>query len=247
MGDSDEAFEYWQERGEDYDAKYEEPTTVLQREKRARLSAALELAPFGDDGATVGEIGVGSGRLFARLPETVTRTVGVDFSAAMIRAAREREQSVAYVQATAESLPLRTNSLDVLFCLGVVGHMESEAVPRAIEEMARVVRPGGTLILSFANARSPFRRVRRAYLAARSGTHYSTYSPTFVRQLLDDAGYSVRTRRYLTYSTGLLDSKANLRVAAALDRTLGTNDRLGPLAMTWVLSARRSERRSTDL
>jgi len=236
MADADELWEYWRKRSDSYEERYVDPSTVLEREKRVRLATALELAQL--DGAdTVGDLGVGSGRLFAHLPDNVSQIIGVDFSAPMIQGARENISNVAYVQGTAESLPLRTGSLDVLFCLGVVGHMNSDAVPAAIDEMARVLRPGGSLILSFANARSPFRRLRRVCIAARSGTHYTTYRPEYIEEILRQAGCHIRSRRYLTYSTGLLDTQANLWLAAVLDNHLVTNDLLGPLAMTWVVQA----------
>ena len=44
-----------------------------------------------------------------------------------------------------EALPYKDNLMDLVVCINVLGHIQS--VPKALEEMERVLKPGGLLIL----------------------------------------------------------------------------------------------------
>ncbi len=134
---------------------------------------------FPDDGpayaAAVGELGLragdrvldagcGTGRALTPLRAAVGPSgvvVGADLTPAMltaaVRAGRDRAGRLMLTDVTA--LPLRSGSLDAVFAAGLVAHL-----PRPEEnlrELARVVRPGGTLAL--------FHPIGRAALAARQG------------------------------------------------------------------------------
>lgn len=134
---------------------------------------------FPDDGpayeAAVGELGLrrgdrvldagcGTGRALRPLRAAVGPSgtvVGVDLTPAMleaaVRAGRDRDGRL--VLADVAVLPLRSASLDAVFAAGLVAHL-----PRPtddLRELARVVRPGGTLAL--------FHPIGRAALAARQG------------------------------------------------------------------------------
>jgi SAM-dependent methyltransferase len=63
---------------------------------------------------------------------------------------------VAFVRATAEDLPLATSSVDVIVCRLVLPYTDNA---RALAEIARVLRPGGALLLKFHHARFYFREL----------------------------------------------------------------------------------------
>ncbi len=54
-----------------------------------------------------------------------------------------------------EALEFPDNFFDAVICMGVVEYVENDA--KAIQEMARVVKPGGTVIITIPNQRSPYR------------------------------------------------------------------------------------------
>jgi SAM-dependent methyltransferase len=60
------------------------------------------------------------------------------------------ESRVAFVRAAAENLPLATSSVDVVVCRLVLPYTDNA---RALAEIARVLRPGGALLLKFHHAR----------------------------------------------------------------------------------------------
>jgi ArsR family transcriptional regulator len=101
-----------------------------------------------DDQWTVGDLGCGSGHVAQALAPFVSRVVAVDGSHEMLEAARARlgdEQNVEFHQGELESLPLASGSLDGVV-LGLVLHYVPDPVA-VVREAARVLRPGGRLLI----------------------------------------------------------------------------------------------------
>lgn len=116
------------------------------------------------EGDRVLDAGCGTGRALAPLRAAVGPSgvvLGADLTPAMLQAAvaagRDREGRLLLADVTA--LPLRTESLDAVFGAGLISHLPDPA--ENLRELARVVRPGGTLAL--------FHPIGRAALAARQG------------------------------------------------------------------------------
>lgn len=141
--------------------------------------AAVWDSRFPDDGpayaAAVGDLGLragdrvldagcGTGRALTPLRAAVGPTgvvVGADLTPAMleaaVRAGRDRDGRL--LLADVAALPLRSSCLDAVFGAGLIAHLPNPA--ENLRELARVVRPGGTLAL--------FHPIGRAALAARQG------------------------------------------------------------------------------
>lgn len=96
----------------------------------------------------VADFGSGTGNAAEILAPYVRRMVLIDQSEPMLRAAREclaEYDNVEYVHAKAQSTGLDTASADAATCILVLHHLEEpDAVVR---EMARVVRPGGKVLI----------------------------------------------------------------------------------------------------
>ena len=100
------------------------------------------------------DVGCGAGILLQQIARRGYRTIGTDYSRAMIREARsicdmELRPRVQFVQGDVERLPFADSSLDFIICLGVVTYLRSEV--KALSELSRVLIPNGTLILSVVN------------------------------------------------------------------------------------------------
>ena len=96
----------------------------------------------------VGDIGCGTGQLTETIAPHVRRVVAVDASPDMLDAARTRLHDAPNVdlrQGDLESLPLQDGELDAAM-LSLVLHYAPEPA-RALEEVARVLRPGGRLLI----------------------------------------------------------------------------------------------------
>jgi ubiquinone/menaquinone biosynthesis C-methylase UbiE len=93
------------------------------------------------------EVGVGSGVSFAHYPTTVTELIAVEPEPHLRELARDAAASarvpVTVVDGTAEHLPLDDASVDAAVLAGVLCSVPDP--DQALQELARVVRPGGEL------------------------------------------------------------------------------------------------------
>ena len=153
----------------------------------------------------VGDLGCGTGSLSATLAPFVARVVAVDASAPMLDAARERlgalvvpptdgagtprvaassernrQRGVVLRQGELESLPIADGELDAALLSLVLHYVPDPA--RAIAEAARVVRPGGRVLVvdMLPHARDEYRQSM--------GHVWQGFTPAQVTQWLDAAG-----------------------------------------------------------
>jgi ArsR family transcriptional regulator len=113
---------------------------------RFQLAAFSALA---DAGWTVGDLGCGTGQVSATLAPFVGRVVAVDSSAAMLQAAKKRLQrfdNIDLRRGELEALPIDDERLDAATLMLVLHHVPDPA--RALAEVARVVKPGGRVIVA---------------------------------------------------------------------------------------------------
>ncbi|MEW2163745.1 class I SAM-dependent methyltransferase [Streptomyces sp. NPDC007084] len=115
-------------------------------------------------GDRVLDAGCGTGRALPPLRAAVGPAgvvVGADLTRGMLEAAVRagRDSDGRLLLADVAALPLRSESLDAVFAAGLIAHLPNPV--DNLRELARVVRPGGTLAL--------FHPIGRAALAARQG------------------------------------------------------------------------------
>jgi SAM-dependent methyltransferase len=94
--------------------------------------------------ATVLELGAGTGKLTRLLAAKFDRVTAVEPDEGMRRLFVENLPDVELLDAAAEEMPLADGSLDAVFAAECFHVFDAE---RAIAEIARVLRPGGTLVL----------------------------------------------------------------------------------------------------
>ena len=98
-------------------------------------------------GRDVLEVGCGTGLLLRHIRAFARSARGVDLSPGMLEKARARGLDV--VEGSATALPFADASFDVACSFKVLAHVRD--VRRALDEMARVVRPGGHVIAELYN------------------------------------------------------------------------------------------------
>jgi ubiquinone/menaquinone biosynthesis C-methylase UbiE len=131
---------------DDFSRRYELGRSAGYHALVDELEAGL-VAAASASGGRVLEVGCGTGLILDRVAATRRRVAGVDLSRAMLAKARARRHPVA--QADALRLPFADGSFDVACSFKVLAHVP--AIREALAEMARVVRPGGTLVVEFYN------------------------------------------------------------------------------------------------
>jgi ubiquinone/menaquinone biosynthesis C-methylase UbiE/DNA-binding transcriptional ArsR family regulator len=145
------------------------------------------------------DLGTGTGRLLELFAPLYARAIGVDASAAMLAVARANLDRAGLTSAQVrlgdiQHLPFGRNSFDVVTIHQVLHyHFEPE---RAIAEAARVLRPGGRLlIVDFAPHDLEF--LREQYAHRRLG-----FAAETVTQWLEAAGLDVTMQRSLQPEPG---------------------------------------------
>ncbi|MEQ8763347.1 MAG: methyltransferase domain-containing protein [Planctomycetota bacterium] len=116
----------------------------------------LEHARLGA-GQSVLDVACGTGVLSRAARELIRdgRIVGLDASEGMIAVASRRTPEIEWCHGRAEELPFEDGTFDRV--ISQFGIMFFEDIPRALDEMIRVTKPGGRVVVAFWDslARSP--------------------------------------------------------------------------------------------
>lgn len=145
-------------------------------------------------GSVVLDAGCGYGRILRRILDEApaSRAVGIDSSASMIRETQARLQSrFAGARAELESIPFADATFDYIVCVGVVMHVRNDEA--ALHELARTLKPGGTLVLSFNSLLSPFSllAVLNNRLIRRQDSRFAARRPRYYIERLRASGLTI--------------------------------------------------------
>lgn len=143
---------------------YEDPAVpVASGEARSLRQARMladALGPAGPDrpAATVLDVGCGDGSAAATAARVLNghRIVGVDWSQDALRRAAPRLSQVVRGELTGGGLPFASGSADAVLFSEVVEHLVDP--DSALDELHRVLRPGGHLMLSTPNLAAWYNR-----------------------------------------------------------------------------------------
>jgi 2-polyprenyl-3-methyl-5-hydroxy-6-metoxy-1,4-benzoquinol methylase len=212
LAPSDSLREVYERRGADYaqpvvpDPSLDRKFAVLCEEIRAQLPANAFL-----------DAGCGDGRFLAALPtlgSVPERVVGVDIADSILATARLATAASGLqpelVRGNLERLPLGDSEFDLVVSIQVLEHLLDPAA--GVRELGRVLRPGGTLLLSTDNrarrltqALNGPRWLVAALLGKRNHREkhdfpHRTFSKTELVGLLSDAGLVVERTRTFRFS-----------------------------------------------
>lgn len=133
------------------------------------------------------DVGCGDGVLSVRLAAAGADVTGLDADPHMLVAARERCETsgevVAYVEGDILSLPFADSSFDVVVAVTVLCFVRDSE--RAVQEMARVLRPGGRLVIGELGRTSLWAAKRRVlgWLGSRTWRNAIFRSASELKQL----------------------------------------------------------------
>lgn len=121
----------------------------------------------------------GTGRYSAYLAGRGHAVVGVDSSPDMLAVGRERLPHSAFLVGSLDNLPVPDRSAELIVCALALAHLRELGAVMA--EFARVLRPGGHLVISDAHHELVFRRISREGAHRDRRTGAGRHLPTHAR------------------------------------------------------------------
>jgi ubiquinone/menaquinone biosynthesis C-methylase UbiE len=121
---------------------YDEPGNQLIDVEQSIVRAILDGLPRG----VALDAGCGTGRHSAYLASLGHSVIGVDSSGAMLERAREKVPAGEFHEADLHDLPLPDDHVDLVVCALALMHVP--VLEPVLAELVRVLRPGGSLVIS---------------------------------------------------------------------------------------------------
>jgi len=184
----------------EYEARYPRrfPPGLIEPPRREMMQSLLERAGRRAGGGRLLDVGCGGGHFMAAAVACGWRPIGTDLSREACTAAR-RTAGVPVTQADADALPFRTGALDAVALVNVLDHTTRPLA--VVREAARVLRPGGLLIVRVPNGAF---HAAWAGLLGRLGPlvrwrgwdaypilHVFAFGPAALRRLVERGGFEV--------------------------------------------------------
>lgn len=187
-------------------------------------------------GGNILEAGPGTARFSVPLCQKQNRMTLLDISAQMLEVARQKIEAAGvgasiddYVQGSIYELPFDDAQFDHAISLNVFNHLKQPG--DALRELARVIRPGSTLLFNYANLQSWYwpaaRRINRRSTAVGQEVFSVWERPASVRRHIADAGLDLVASRGHVHMPRELERK--LGAALPIVRLLDAVSRRAPL------------------
>lgn len=187
----------------------------------------LELASV-EEGMRVLDVGCGDGALTRKLHARGGEAVGIDSNAAMIAAAADIGGGY-FLVANGERLPFADGTFDLVVAITVLCVSERRDI--LLSEMARVLRPGGRLVIGELGAWSWWAMLRRirGWFGNTLWRKAHFFTPRELEKHIRHAGLEVAKMRYGVYYP---PSPTVARLCAGADRF--TAQVLGPFGAAFL-------------
>ncbi len=226
---------------------------------QAQVKIALEMLPSGR--GLILDLGCAAGAEIQAFLNLGFRVVGIDYSSQMLRFARQRygtSDGVNLCRADAEALPFSSGSFDHVVCLGVFEYLSTYDL--CLDEIHRVLRPGGRVIISVPSRVSldrishgffrlvaiPIWRAMKRMMGKRSsgqplGRRWNLCNPWQFPKKLRDHGFTPEHHAFsgfLLFPLGTVWPKAEARLFAFMER-FSKSRLLGWTLSQYLVSARK--------
>ncbi|MDP6390874.1 MAG: methyltransferase domain-containing protein [Alphaproteobacteria bacterium] len=185
-----------------YDRRWAFYVEATLRETLRRLDPA--------PGERVLDVGCGTGALLSAMSQIFPglELVGIDPTPEMLAVARSKlGGSVELVLGAAEDLPFGDSSFDLVISTSMLHYIQRPA--DALAEMARVLKPGGRLVITDWCDDYLACRICDFFLRKLNPAHFDTYGGDDCRRLMNDAAFeAVEVERFkINWLWGLMTAQ----------------------------------------
>lgn len=158
---------------------------------------------FAQPGEKILEIGFGTGHCLVSLARAVGssgRVTGLDISDGMLAIARQRLQSEGLAERADLHLGdaakldfIEAGTLDGVFMSFTLELFDNPEIPRVLQEIHRILKPGGRLaIVSMTKTNPPGVAVRMYEWFHEKMPNYADCRPIFARQSIEQSGFAIQ-------------------------------------------------------
>jgi SAM-dependent methyltransferase len=156
---------------------------------RALLSALIEQCEMA---APIADLGCGPGHVTAWLEGKGVRAVGIDLSADMVAVGRREYPGVEFRKGDLLDLPAMDGEFGAAVALYSIIHLEPGELRRALEEIHRVLRPEGLVLVAF-HIGTEVRHLDE-WLGHDVDVDFRFFEPADVVTAMEDAGFVIDAR-----------------------------------------------------
>lgn len=141
------------------------------------------------------EIGCAEGFMTGELAQKASRVIASDIALSYLKRARTEAPSANFTRLDIHNIPFSDDVFDCVVCTEVLEHTLSPF--KTLDEVHRVLKPGGFVIISVPNDMTPLRILqhlfrRRDSLIGVPGAHINFYDTGSLLQILQVAGFGTR-------------------------------------------------------
>lgn len=155
----------------------------------ALIDELLERCPTG---SRILDAGCGQGRPILTTLAEATDAIGIDLSRRQLELAREVTPATPLIQGDVTHLPLDTHIVDAVVALHTIIHVPNTLQSAVIDEFARVLRPGGWLLVS--DGPEPWHGSNPDWLDSGAKMHWEITGIDRTAEQLTDAGFAIETQ-----------------------------------------------------
>ena len=137
------------------------------------------------------DVGCGTGFVSQLYPNF--DITGIDISDGMLE-----RNPYTWLKASAESIPFPDNHFDFVVCRSLLHHLDDPAL--GLEEMFRVLKPGGTWVCWDPNHNIVYETIRHIFQRTDRFSHlHKSFNDEQLFDMIEDAGFEIMEKKYIGY------------------------------------------------
>ncbi|OIO18956.1 MAG: hypothetical protein CO029_04585 [Candidatus Magasanikbacteria bacterium CG_4_9_14_0_2_um_filter_41_10] len=195
---------------------YDEIASLFSSTREYIWKDIKPLKRFATKGNRILDIGCGNGRLYQLFDDLSTEFTGIDISQNLIKIAKEKYPEATFVVGDMRTLPFEDSSFDIAYSIAAVHHLPPEGQLDVLNEVARVLVPGGLFVMTNWNflGRWTQKRIEKGrYLIGdtpdhiianfisgdkktNAPRHYWNITPEQMTQMASEAGFALAEQYY---------------------------------------------------